>query len=210
MYLLMYLSIRSLVYLFIVLLCFIIHAYPPAPSWGHTAAEILCCSSIRYRAFGYPSIQIQVQVASTSAGDGWQVQLTSTGDKWQVSGIKALVPVTLLHMVPATSLKTIKTHQQRVVPHSPVDDFTAQASSESVQGPRFIGKRKLWTPYGPKALENVCSERHLLAKTSTRDSQGSGELPGCSQEALWKPFLVTRGPYWHLLGSSQSHPRDLP
>ena len=75
-------------------------------------------------------------------------------------------------------------HKKGVAPYSPLDDLAAQASSESVRGPKSMGKHKLKLTEGPKTWENVGSERHLPAKTSSRDSKGSGELSGCSQEAL--------------------------
>ena len=78
----------------------------------------------------------------------------------------------------------MKNFKKGVEPYSPLDDLAAQASSESVRGPKNMGKRKLRASDGPKTWENVGSERHLPAKTSSRDSKGSGELSGCSQEAL--------------------------
>ena len=78
----------------------------------------------------------------------------------------------------------MKNSKKELLPYSPLDDLAAQASSESVRGPKIIGKHKLKWTQGPKTWENVGSERHLPAKTSSRESKGSGKLSGCSQEAL--------------------------
>ena len=91
----------------------------------------------------------------------------------------------------------MKNRKKGVVLNSPLDDLAAQASSESVRGPKSMGKHKLKWTQGPKTWENVGSERHLPAKTSSRDSKSSGKLSG----------LGTHGPSWHLLGPSWSSQR---
>ena len=82
----------------------------------------------------------------------WQV----SSNKYTVSAIKVLVPSL---KVPALGPKPPKIPKGGVVLNSALGGFTAQAPSESVRGPKFIGKRKLRASDGPKVLENVSSER---------------------------------------------------
>ena len=99
-----------------------------------------------------------------------------TGDRYQVSAIKVTVTPPL--KFPAQGPNAMQNHDPGVGPYSPVDDFTAQAPSESVRGPKFIGKRKLRAyesnkiigkrklraSEGPKVVENVSSERPMAQK----------------------------------------------
>ena len=102
--------------------------------------------------------------------------------KYTVSAVKVLIAPPF--RFPAQGSNTMKNPKKVEEPYSPLDDLAAQASSESVRGPKSMGKHKLKWTQGPKTWENVGSERHLPAKTSSRDSKGSGELSGYSQEAL--------------------------
>ena len=52
-----------------------------------------------------------------------------------------------------------KNRKKGVIPYSPLDDFAAQALSESIRGPKNIGKRKLRASGGPRLSENVSSNR---------------------------------------------------
>ena len=59
-----------------------------------------------------------------------------------------------------------------------LDDFAAQAPSESVRGPQSIGKRKLRASGGAQTLENVSSNRSCPPLPIPGPSQGPPMAPG--------------------------------
>ena len=91
---------------------------------------------------------------------GVQLQVTGTGVKHQVW--YCYPPSHGSH--PRARPKRPQKHVKKLEPYSPLNDFTAKASSESVRGPQNIGKRKLRVSDGPKTLENVGSNHSWAAQ----------------------------------------------
>ena len=105
--------------------------------------------------------------------------------QWTVSVSSVLYPSFNGSPPSPEALKKLK---KEVKLNFAMGDFAAQASSESVRGPRNIGKRKSKWTGAPKALENICPNG-----------------PWAAQHVPWVSWQIL-APAWTIPGLSQMPP----